>query len=77
MAGSLRCKAKEWWLVAVTVPVQGTGQGSRPLDGWLKELDELHIRQRVRRSKAVANMVHSAATLVRPCSRNSVPPVAP
>ena len=54
MAGSLRCKAKEWWLVAVTVPVQGTGQGSRPLDEWLKELDELHIRQRVRRSKAVA-----------------------
>ncbi len=36
----------------------------------LKELDELHTRQRVRRLKAVANMVHSAATLVRPRSRN-------
>ena len=70
VAGSLRCKAKEWRLVAVTAPVQETGQGSGPLDGLLKELDELHTRQRVRRLKAVANMVHSAATLVRPRSSN-------
>ena len=31
---------------------------------------ELHTRQRVRRLKAVANIVHSAATLTRPRSRN-------
>ena len=56
--------------MAVIGAVQETGQGSGPLNGWLNELEELHTRQRVRRLKAVANMVHSAATLVRPRSRN-------
>ena len=32
--------------------------------------EELHTRQRVRRLKAVANMIHPAATLVRQRSRN-------
>ena len=35
-----------------------------------EEREELHTRQRVRRLKAVANMIHSAATLARPRSRN-------
>ena len=56
--------------MAVIGAVQETGQGSGPLNGWLNELEELHTRQRLQRSKAVANMVHSAATLVRPRIRN-------
>ena len=38
---------------------------NRPMKGL-----ERHTRQRVRRLKAVASIVHSAATLTRPRSRN-------
>ena len=38
---------------------------------------ERHTRQRVRRLKAVVNIVHSAATLTRPRSRNLRAPCCP
>ena len=40
---------------------------------YIDERGERHTRQRVRRLKAVVNMVHSAATLTRPRSRNLRP----
>ena len=43
----------------------GNAHLNRPIKGL-----ERHTRQRVRRLKAVANIVHSAATLTRPRSRN-------
>ena len=49
--------------------VQEIGRGFKPSDRRLKA-QEAHTRQRVRRLKAVANMVHSAVTLARPRSRN-------
>ena len=54
---------------AVITAGQEAGQGSGPLNRPMKGL-ERHTRQRVRRLKAVASIVHSAATLTRPRSRN-------
>ena len=54
---------------AVITAGQETEQGSGPLNRPMKGL-ERHTRQRVRKLKAVASIVHSAATLTRPRSRN-------
>ena len=48
---------------------QEAGRRLGPWGSWMKAR-ERQARHRVRRLKAVANMVHSAATLVRPRSRN-------
>ena len=48
---------------------QEAGRRFGPWGSWTKAR-ERQARHRVRRLKAVANMVHSAATLVRPRSRN-------
>ena len=54
--------------------VQETGSACRPV-GWKVKLPDRHARQSVRRLKAVAVAVHSAATFIKPRSRNPRTPI--